>query len=350
MKLILKTIAFISLVTTVVSCAKSENKPPENSTWEVTTLAGSVKGRKDGLGTNAQFDGPTAICVDMQGNIYVADMYNHLIRKITPAGQVNTLAGSSIGYLDGNGAFSKFNQPGGICVDQHGNVFVADIYNHKIRKITPSGDVTTVAGSTPGYADGKGSAAKFYYPVGICIDSDGILYVADQINNKIRKITQDGTVSLYAGGPGGNANGPSTTAGFNNPTGICINAEKTVFVVDYSGHRIRKISKDLMVTTLAGNTEGFADSIGSAALFDHPFGLCLDKEGNVIVADMGNQKIRKVAVDGTVTTIAGIDPGYIDGAIDSAKFQSPTGICMDKQGNFYIAEVGGHHIRKLSKP
>lgn len=154
----------------------------------VSTVAGSTQGFADGSATTAQFNEPSGICVDGQGNLYVADTYNHRIRKITPAGMVSTLAGSSFGFADGNGTAARFNLPVGICVDSQGNLYIADSFNNRIRKITPSGIVSTLAGSNPGFADGNPATAQFNWPAGICIDSQGGLYITDYLNYKVRKI------------------------------------------------------------------------------------------------------------------------------------------------------------------
>jgi len=194
-------------------------------------------------------------CFDADGNMYVSDTGNNRIRKISTDGIVTTLAGSAEGFADGVGSAAMFNLPIGICIDAIGNLYVADQNNHRIRKITPDGTVTTIAGSsTAGYADGIGNLAKFYFPVGICIDSAGNLYIADSLNHKIRKITPAGVVSTIAGSTAGFADGIGTTAKFNFPSSICVDSSNNLLIADQNNHRIRKITPAGVVTTVAGKT------------------------------------------------------------------------------------------------
>jgi sugar lactone lactonase YvrE len=181
-------------------------------------------------------------------------------------------------------------------VDSSGNVYVADKYSHRIRKITPNGTVTTLAGS--GYAgdiDGIGTAASFHYPNGVAVDSSGNVYVADTSNQRIRKITPQGVVTAMAGAGRGSADGTGMAAMFKNPIGVAVDSSGNVYVGDSENNRIRKITPQGVVTSLAGKeASGFADGTGTAAMFEHPRGVAVDSSGDVYVADTNNQRIRKI--------------------------------------------------------
>lgn len=314
---------------------------------QVSTLAGSTYGPADGLGTLAQFDKPCGVAVDAQGNVYVADAWNHKIRKITPEGMVSTLAGSKRGFADGPRNTAQFYEPYGVAVDSQGYIYVADgIGNHKIRKITPDGVVSTLAGSTQGYADGPGNAAQFDTPFGIAVDTQGIVYVADSKNNKIRKITPDGMVSTLAG----NSRDDSVVyAQFKSPYGVAVDGHGNVYVADSDNHKIRKITSNGELSTLAGSTKGFADGSGNTAQFNTPYGLTVDTEGNVYVADYLNHRIRVINQNGEVNTLAGSDAGFEDGSGSVAKFTLPRGVAIDTQGNVYVADSDNNKIRKITQ-
>jgi hypothetical protein len=245
----------------------------------------------------------------------VADSYNETIRKITLAGVVTTLAGSAgvSGSADGTGSAARFSSPGGVATDSGGNIYVTDAAA-TIRKITPSGVVTTLAGSASGRGSevGTGSAASFNRPAGVAADSGGNVYVADTDNSTIRKITPAGVVTTVAGSAGlrGSADGTGSAARFNSPWGVATDSSGNVYVADSRNDTIRKITPAGVVTTLAGSAGFFGseDGTGSAARFNSPWGVATDSSGNVYVADSGNHTIRKMTPAGVVTTLAGL-PG-----------------------------------------
>jgi len=261
----------------------------------VSTIAGNSKhGNKDGKGTLATFLLPAGIVSDIEGNLFVTDDGDHRIRKISKEGVVSTIAGSSKGYANGMGTEAMFNNPQGIIIDSNKNLFVTDYYNHRIRKISPSGMVSTFAGSgIRGDLDGVNLHAQFNYPRGIAIDPLGNIYVSD--DHRIRKISPQGSVSTIAGSSQrGKVDGVGSSAQFSDPHGIAIDCMGNLLVSDFSNHTIRKVSDKGEVTTLAGSTEGFADGRGSRAQFAGPFGIVIDGKGDVFVCDITNHLIRKI--------------------------------------------------------
>ncbi|MBM3269064.1 MAG: hypothetical protein FJZ01_15600 [Candidatus Sericytochromatia bacterium] len=319
----------------------------------VSTLAGDGQGGSvDGPGNSARFNNPFRAAVDPAGNLYVLELYNRRrVRKITPAGMVSTFAGDA-DFADGQGAAAAFWGPVGITLDDDQNVYVADSLNSRIRKITPAGVVSTVAGDgTAGFADGQGTGARFNQPWGLARDATGTIFVADRNSHRIRRISTSGAVTTLAGdGTAGFADGQGTAARLNNPRRLAVDAAGTVYVADAENHRIRKISPGGDVTTLAGEgTAGFLDGQGSAARFNWPEGIEVDGAGVVFVADSANHRIRKIAPGGTVSTFAGDGTqGFADGASSSARFDWPSGIRLDASGYLYVADNGNHRIRRIS--
>ncbi|CAN5504793.1 hypothetical protein BH10ACT2_BH10ACT2_10620 [soil metagenome] len=262
----------------------------------ITTLAGSTKGFADGTGAAAQFGPIAGLAVDTAGNVYAADNNNHRIRKITPAGVVTTLAGDGTpSYADGPGAAAHFLTPWGVAVDAAGNVYVGDAGNNRIRKITPAGDVTTLAGQSDfGTSDGTGSEAHFNAPFGVAVDAVGNVYVTDHGNHRIRKITPAGVVTTTAGSSAGFADGTGTDARFDEPDGIAVDSAGNLYIADVGNHRIRKITPAGVVTTIAGSTPGYLDGQGTSAQFNGPQGVAVDSAGNLYVSDSDNYRIRQI--------------------------------------------------------
>lgn len=315
----------------------------------VTTLAGSQEtGSADGTGSMARFYHPHGLAVDASGTLYVADTYNHRIRRVTSDGVVTTFVGSIPGGDDGPPPDGLLSEPVGGVFDGAGNLFVVDRHDGRIRRIAADRTITTLAGSFPGYADGVGAEARFAVPSGIAIDQAGNLYVADRANHRIRKVTQAGVVTTFAGAGRGSADGPATVAEFHGPTGVAVDPSGIVYVTDYDSNRIRRITPDGYVTTLAGSTPGFADGTGTAAQFRGPAGLALDAEGALFVADRLNARIRKVTPDGTVTTVSGSEPGYADGAGLSVRFGDVLGIAVGPNGRLFVTDQGSL-IRAVSR-
>ena len=326
----------------------------------VTTLAGlaQIRGAADGVGPDARFDFPKGIAVDDAGNVYVADMATHTIRKITQAGRVTTLAGQaySPGAADGAGATARFCFPSGVAVDKSGNVYVADCGNYAIRKITPGGLVTTFAGTllAAGAADGSGTAARFYSPKDLVIDGVGDLYVID--NFTVRRVSPAGVVVTLAGRAGiqGSDDGSGDAARFGSPQGVGADSAGNLYVTEGDWHTIRRITRGGVVTTFAGRigVSGASDGPLADARFNYPSGLAADSAGNLVVADTFNNAIRQIRIDGTVLTLAGVLPsrsaGSADGTGPAARFDHPRCVAVDAAGNLYVADELNHTIRKVS--
>ena len=341
--------------------AGSDTQGGGTSTAMVTTFAGTVglMGSADGTGgAVARFSSPSGVSVDGTGNIFVADTANNTIRKITTTGVVTTLAGTAglSGGADGTGAAARFIRPSGVAVDGAGNVLVADQYNYTIRKITPAGVVSTLAGTAglSGSADGTGAAASFSGPIGVAADAAGNVFVADTLNNTIRKITPTGVVTTLVGTAGsyGSADGTGTAARFDEPSGVAVDGAGNVFVADAANNTIRKITPAGVTTTLAGiaGSHGSAGGTGIAASFYAPSGVAVDGAGNVLVADAGNQTIREVTATGVVTMLAGATglAGSADGTGAAASFNKPQGVAVDGTGNVFVADTDNNTIRKIT--
>ncbi|MEO6995232.1 MAG: immunoglobulin domain-containing protein [Lacunisphaera sp.] len=356
-----------------------------------TLVAGGSFGSADGIGSAAQFYNPSGIAVGPAGEIYVADTWNHTIRKISSSGVVTTFAGSAgaQGSTDGSGADARFSFPAGLALDGSGNLYVADSGNSLIRKISASGMVTTIAGlaGQSGHVDGAARSAQFNLPQALALDPLGNLLVADTRNNTIRKITPDGIVSTIAGlAPSdarGSVDGLGSAARFNLPTGICLGPEGSLFVADRFNNTVRKITAAGLVTTYAGSavqdgTEEFSLPVnltmapsGSVYVADeseirriatdgtvttfstglyYPGGCAFDSTGNLIVADSGNFVIRKIAPDGTDTILAGsrLQRGYQNGTGSMARFGYMGCLAIDASDTIFLADYDNNTIRKIS--
>lgn len=306
-------------------------------TGRVFTFAGTAQGFAEGNITAAQFNTPSGVVRDAAGNFFVCDRDNHRIRKITPAGVVSTFAGSSTnGLADGTGTAAHFNQPYCIAIDASGNLYVGDRMNHAIRKITPAAVVTTIAGSgIPGDLDGTGASARFNEPIGIAVDPSGQVYVADYINQKIKKVTQAGVVTTFQS---------------KQAFGLACDASGNIYATGYGNHDVFKYTPSGSLTTIAGTMHqgGNADGTGAAARFNFPSGIVVDNAGTCYVTDAFNHRIRKITDAGVVTTVAGNDPGLMDGIGAGASFNYPLALTGDFANHMiYVADFSNHRIRKV---
>jgi hypothetical protein len=283
------------------------------SAGAITTFVGSANtaGSTDAIGAAARFNLPYDLARNAAGALFLADSGNSTIRRLATDGTVTTLAGSPTqrGGVDGAGVAATFNGPSGVAVDANGNVFVADEFNHTIRRITPAGIVTTFAGASglSGIANGTGAAARFNHPTRLTFDPSGNLYVADTFNHTIRKITSGGLVTTFAGleGVTGTSDGAGLNALFNKPGGLATDSAGNLYVADTGNSTIRKVTPAGVVSTLAGlgTISGLKDGTGGDAWFNQPLDLALDGAGDLYVADTGNAVIRKITPAGAVTTL-----------------------------------------------
>lgn len=344
---------FVAFATGLPGCKRGEWLSPKTVTDSVLIAGGAAAGAANGIGAAASFNHPFGLAVDAAGNVYVADQGNDLIRKIDPDTVVTTLAGMAgiSGAVNGMDTTAAFYKPFGVAADAAGNIYVADAGNNLIRRITPAGVVSTFAGTgAAGSADGTDSAT-FNSPLGVAIDAAGNVYVADYGNDLIRKINPAGVVSTLAGsGATGADDGPGATATFNLPEGIAVDAAGNVYVADNGNNLIRKITAGGVVSTLAGSGKaGSANGAGTAASFNSPFGLAVDATGDVYVADAGNNLIRMITPAGVVSTFAGNGKkGAANAMGTAASFNTPAGVAVDAAGNVFVADENNNLIRKIT--
>lgn len=396
--------------------ADSDNHTIRKITFDgtVSTLAGlsQTSGSSDGLGGLARFNLPTSLCVSSGGDLFVTDTSNHTIRKVTQGGEVTTfvgLAGQS-GNVNGSPSVAKFSRPSGVCITASGNILVSDTFNHSIRRITSSGNVTTLSGATASWTDGSIASASFSGPIGITTTSNGEIFIADSNNFTIRKVGQDNMVTTLAGRPSwgdadgnsksarfylagaagavavglnaklyiadnanyavrqiqglevttvagmkgvaANVDGPAASARFYNILGIACDSLGNVYVSQSNSHLIRRLSADNQVTTVAGsfNIAGTTDGNGTVARFRVPIGLAVDASNRVIIADRDNHAIRRMTPEGVVTTIAGTPgtSGTANGPALSAQFNAPQSVAVDSSGLIYVADSSNHCIRRIN--
>ena len=325
----------------------------------VSTLAGLAGpcGYRNGIGADALFCSPKGMSVNIAGDIYTVDNWLGTLREITPAGLVTTVSGlaGSFGSADGEGSDARFRNPSGTAVDSAGNIYVADSGNCTLRKVTPAGAVTTLAGVAGSCiaVDGTGSDARFNGLAGVAVDSTDNIYVTGWGSCTIRKVTPAGEVSTIAGKDGvcTTVNGTGTAARFANPSGIAIDSDGNMYVADESGATIRKVTSNGVVTTLAGfpGAAGSVDGIGIEARFDVPSWTAVDGLGNIYVTDYLDDTIRMVTPTGAVSTLAGLaySGGSTDGTGGEARFLRPDGIAV-YGASVYVADRGNNTIRELT--
>ncbi len=299
-------------------------------------------GMADGTGSDARFNAPVGIVADAAGSLFVADFSNHTIRKVTRKGAVTTFAGAAgqSGYVDGPAATARFNNPFYLALDSAGNLYVTDLLNHAVRKITPGGVVSTFAG-------GNGELNR---PAGLAFDAADNLFVADTANHVIRLVTPRGLMVNFAGSPSarGAVDGTLDAVRFSFPSDLCVDAKGNIFIADAGSYSIRKLSADGVVSTIAGGTVGGggADGTGRAARFVEPQGIRLTPDGNLVVGDTGAHTVRLVTPAGVVTTLGGLagQAGTAVGVGDEARFSRPVGFQWDGTNGVFVVDAFNHRI------
>lgn len=324
-----------------IACASG---PSSSATVETVAGTTAVRGATDGPVQDALFSRPEGLAVGPDGSLYVVEPLQGRIRKVNTDGVVTTIVDEETSDVD-------LRLPSRIAVGLGGNLYVTDAGNNRVVKIDAEGNVATVTGTGErGYVDGPIAEAQFIFPIGISVATDGTVYVADSGNARVRKITPDGVVTTVAGsGEKGFKDGPAAEAQFKGLNELAVDSTGNIYVTEADGERVRKISPDGIVTTAAGSGErGFADGDVTKAKFNGPAGIAVDAAGNLYVAEFLNNRIRKIVQGEQVSTIAGTDAaGSKDGTADEAQFNAPYGITVDAQGAIYVADSGNHVIRKL---
>ena len=335
--------------------------PLTRAYWKIDTIAGGGVG-DNGPAVAAQLHYPGSVALDGAGNLYIADTEHHRIRWIDSSGTITTIAGTGEQGSSGDGgpAFAaQLNLPAGVAVDGAGNLYIADRGNHRIRRIDPSGTITTIAGTGERGFSGDGGpavAAQLNFPAGVAVDGSGNLYIADEWNNRIRRVDLSGTITTIAGtgrrgfsGDGGTA----VAARLNHPNGVAVDGAGNLYIADSDNHRIRRIDLSGTITTSAGTGErGFNgdERTAASAQLSYPTGMAIDRAGNLVFADSLNNRIRRIDLSGTITTLGGTGEGDFSGDAGpavAAKLNGPYGVAMDSAGNLVFADSLNNRIRRI---
>jgi sugar lactone lactonase YvrE len=324
---------------------------PTHWSGRVSTIAGDgLPGAGDGSARRTRFADPFGVALDKDGNLYVADGGgNNSIRKIDLAGTTTTLAGSEEGYAEGSGKAAAFNTPSGLAVDAAGNLYVADTGNNAIRKISPQGVVSTLAGDgLAGDKDGKGAAAQFNGPIGVAVDAAGVVYVSDTYNDRIRRIATNGDVTTIAGGKrAGLTDGAAAQALFDTPTGLALSAAGDLYIADTGNNAIRKLDKNGNVSTVAVAKEDDRNS-----LLRSPVGIALTPDGYLYLASSSHGRLAQITPAGEVVSVQDIDrpaqPGY--GPDGGVRLYAPRGIALSKDGSLFVTDAATFRLHHVGVP
>ncbi|MEU9125267.1 RICIN domain-containing protein [Streptomyces sp. NPDC048506] len=349
-----------------MSTAHTATTGGEHSAPPISTVAGTgVAGFKgdNEPAVSAQLNRPYGIAVDSTGTLYISDYINHRVRKITTDGKISTVAGTGVpGFSGDNGpaVSAQLHYPREVAVDSAGAVYIADTNNHRVRKITTDGKISTIVGTgTAGFSGdgGAATAARLHTPLGVTADSTDTLYITDHGNHRVRKITTDGKISTVAGtGAAGfmGDGGPAVSARLNAPYAAAVDGAGDLYIVDAANHRVRKVTADGKISTVAGTgTAGFAGDDGPAASakLNFPVGLVVDSTGTLYISDYSNHRVRKITADGKISTVAGTGTagsGGDGGPAASAQLNNPFGLAVDCVDTLYIADHANNRVRKIA--
>ncbi|MFK0174102.1 RICIN domain-containing protein [Streptomyces sp. NPDC090306] len=333
---------------------------------EIATVAGTGDAGAsgdDGPAVAARLDRPYGLALDSTGTVYISDHNNHQVRTVTTDGRIRTVAGTgTAGYRGDQGPANsaRLDSPREVAVDSAGTLYIADTDNHRIRKVTADGQISTVAGTgTAGFSgdNGPATAAQLNCPYGVAVDSTGNLYIADTDNHRVRQVAPDGQVRTIAGTgtPGYSGDGgPAAAARLNGPYGVAVDGRGQLYITDAENHRVRKVAGDGTISTVAGTgTDGYSGDGGPAASarLDFPLGVAADTIGTLYISDHNNHRIRRVAGDGTISTVAGTGTDGFSGdggPATSAQLNYPFGLAVDCVGALYIADYVNNRVRKVA--
>ena len=349
--------ALIFLLLAALACAASlfaylrwrQRPVPTVAGWRarVVTFAGDgAPGTSDAAdAARSRFGDPFGVAVDREGNVFVADAgASNRIRKVTAEGAVTTLAGGAEGYADGAGASASFSTPSGLAIDADGNLYVADTGNNRIRKITPDGTVSIIAGGgAAGFRDGRAHDAQFDAPLGVATDAQGNVYVADTYNDRVRVVSPAGEVRTLAGaGQPGYADGDAASARFDTPCGVAVMPDGVVVVADTGNDRLRRVSPSGQVATVNLRSQD-----GTPVELSSPVGLAATHDNFLYVTEQDRGRVWQVAPDDTARLVAGTGSGFADGEGQTARFNQPAGLAVDRAGALYVADAANYLVRKI---
>jgi sugar lactone lactonase YvrE len=316
------------------------------------------------LAAAAWVSAPDSIAFDQADNLYFSDQVNHRVFKVNASGVVTTVAGNGRPGFSGDGGqatAAQINAPSGITFDRAGNLYIAEMDGNRVRKVSPQGVITTVAGAgTGGYAGDGGPATEtqLLSPSGVAVDKAGNLYITEWDNNRVRKVDARGVISTVAGGESSvlGDGGPAVAARLAGPVRIFVDRTDNIYIADAFNYRVRKVSPAGIITTVAGNGASGSDGDGGPAVLasiNGPHGVAMDGAGNLYIADFRGHRIRKVSPDGIITTVVGTgDQGFSGdgGPAISAKIGSPSNVAVDSAGNLYVVDRDNNRIREVVRP